>query len=160
MTEPTATADLPSITNKFWVVKADSFAHKAELFDYAAKAGVPASNNHPDDRDLSIGSWEGKLLAYCHDFNPDGSSWDEQYRVLEPEQFKAMCDAYAATRHTAPAAPHGVRDLLLGLVFALLFSALLPSCAGPARLPERPVVQHAAHDSRTKLAEPTPSRIR
>lgn len=62
--------------------------------------------------------------------------------------------------HTAPSAPNGVRDLLVGLLLALVLSGLLPSCAAPARLPMGPVVHHAQHDSRTKLVEPTPLKPR
>lgn len=62
--------------------------------------------------------------------------------------------------HTAPSAPNGVRDLLVGLLAALVLSGLLPSCAAPARLPMPSVVHHAGHDPRTKLVEPTPLKPR
>jgi hypothetical protein len=58
------------------------------------------------------------------------------------------------TRHTAPAAPHGVRDLLLGLAAALLLSGFLASCAAPARLPLQAGVKSAPHDVRTRTVEP------
>lgn len=60
---------------------------------------------------------------------------------------------------TAPPAENGVSVLLFWLAIALLIAPALSSCA-PARLPLGTVARPVGHDSRTRVAEPIPSRIR
>jgi hypothetical protein len=105
--------------------------------------------------------------SICHKYKGCWSDSEACSDCDEAEDERKMAynetlEPLVVARHTAPAAPHGKRDLgyLLLLAFALCGLLHLSGCAGPARLPERPVVQHAAHDNRTKTAEPLPSRIR
>jgi hypothetical protein len=77
-----------------------------------------------------------------------------------PDDYADLLASDPTRSYTAPAAKHGVSHLMMGLFFGPLLLAILNSCAGPARLPERPVVRHAEHDSRTKLVEPTPPRLK
>ena len=64
------------------------------------------------------------------------------------------------TRHTAPAAPHGLRDLGLGLLVALLLCGVLNLSSCVRRPAGKSAVSVPLHDSRTKRAEPYPSRIK
>lgn len=150
-------AALPPIDNENWIVRCATAEERDALLAYAVSKGVPCESYTPDEylpSELSIGWCIDMVLAY-------GGTPDMGNHT--PAQLIAMCDAYAAPRHTAPAAPHGVRDLGLGIVAALALCGLLnlTSCATqPATAPLVSAPHHTQHDSRTKLVEPGPSHIK
>lgn len=76
-----------------------------------------------------------------------------------PNDYADLLASDPTRKHTAPPAEHGLRDLGLGVLLCLLLLSLFPSCA-PARLPLGTVARPVGHDSRTRVAEPAPSRIR
>lgn len=85
-------AGLPMLTNDAWLCRCESVAQRNELLDYAANQGVPIyKHSYKYDSALALGWSIQDVMAYNEGEPDDGP-------LTSPDQFKAMCDAYAAAR--------------------------------------------------------------
>lgn len=84
-----AAPKLPKLNDRTWLLHCTDTLQRDELLAHAANRGVPCyRHNHNNPLALTLG-WLYDLMAYY------GPKRDEEKRVT-PDQFKAMCDAYAA----------------------------------------------------------------
>ena len=90
MKQNTATPAMLPLDDETWVLRCADVAQRKEMLDYAASKNVPLyRHNSKFDSHLSIG-WYKDLMTYGD--NEDAAKEGE----VTVEQFKAMCDAYAA----------------------------------------------------------------
>jgi hypothetical protein len=92
-TTETTLAPLPAITNHHWELRCESLAQKQQLFAYAQSKGIDTEPECYDNRNLAVGM--GKYLKRLFTW-PHAAPIEE--RQVTPDQFRAMCDDYAATR--------------------------------------------------------------
>lgn len=86
---------LPKLANSSWELSCRTLSEKAELLAYANSINVPIHDSILIDRDKHLEWWvnlAGKGAIWA---NPQR---EKKACQLTAEQFKAMCDAYAAAR--------------------------------------------------------------
>jgi hypothetical protein len=85
-----AAEQLPRLDSECWCCKTADKKQKQQLLAYAAQRGMAQIGHSDLDSDLGLLIYNGRLVS-----TPLSLAYLSEQQVT-PDQFKAMCDAYAA----------------------------------------------------------------